>query len=61
MRCTLFKENLNTMTCVSKLAKLLRAKPNAFSYAGTKDRRAATAQEIVVHGVPVQALPPSLV
>ncbi|KAB8299799.1 hypothetical protein EYC80_000051 [Monilinia laxa] len=43
---TLYKENKDTMEAVSLLAKLTRTGPKDFAYAGTKDRRAVTAQRI---------------
>lgn len=41
---TLYKENRDTMDAVSQIARMLRLKPQAVGYAGTKDRRASTAQ-----------------
>jgi tRNA pseudouridine13 synthase len=41
---TLFKENRDTLDAVSHLARVLRVKPASLGTAGTKDRRAATAQ-----------------
>lgn len=43
---TLYKENKDTMETVNLLSKLLRTKTKDFAYAGTKDRRAATAQRV---------------
>ncbi|QSZ35851.1 hypothetical protein DSL72_006973 [Monilinia vaccinii-corymbosi] len=43
---TLYKENKDTMEVVSMLAKLTKTGPKDFAYAGTKDRRAVTAQRI---------------
>ncbi|EDO30703.1 predicted protein, partial [Nematostella vectensis] len=42
----LFKENKDTMEAISLLAKLLHVKPGVFGYAGTKDRRGVTVQEV---------------
>lgn len=44
----LFKQNKDTMECISLLAKMLRMNTKNFSYAGTKDRRATTVQKICV-------------
>ncbi|XP_076468896.1 pseudouridylate synthase 7 homolog [Babylonia areolata] len=45
-RFTLYKENKSTMQAIHAIAKFLRVKENKFSYAGTKDKRAKTTQEI---------------
>ncbi|KAH7328457.1 pseudouridine synthase [Stachybotrys elegans] len=45
---TLFKDNKDTMEAVNQLARLLKVKPQVISYAGTKDRRASTAQRCSV-------------
>lgn len=44
----LHKVNLDTMDALNQLAMNLRSKPNWFSYAGTKDRRARTTQWISI-------------
>lgn len=46
---TLYKENKDTMEVIGLLAKLLKTKPQEFSFAGTKDRRAATVQRVSVY------------
>lgn len=46
---TLYKENKDTMECISWLSKVLRLGPRAFEFAGTKDRRAVTAQRVSVY------------
>ena len=43
---TLYKENRDTMSAVNLIARLLHVKPSAFSYAGTKDKRAITTQKV---------------
>ena len=48
---TLFKENKDTMECISWLAKELNMKPSGFQFAGTKDRRAVTVQRVSVYRV----------
>jgi tRNA pseudouridine13 synthase len=45
---SLYKENKDTMEVVSYLSKALHVKPRDFSFAGTKDRRAATVQRVSV-------------
>lgn len=45
---TLYKDNRDTMDAVSQIARLLRVKPQAIGYAGTKDRRASTVQRCSV-------------
>ncbi|KAF7862930.1 uncharacterized protein EAF02_010479 [Botrytis sinoallii] len=43
---TLYKENKDTMETINLLSKLTRTGAKDFAYAGTKDRRAATAQRV---------------
>lgn len=50
-RFVLYKENKDTMDCISLIAKFLRLKPQLFQYAGTKDRRAKTTQAVTAHRV----------
>jgi tRNA pseudouridine13 synthase len=45
---TLFKVNKDTMDAINQIARQLRVKANAFGFAGTKDRRAATVQRISI-------------
>lgn len=52
----LFKQNKDTMECISLLAKMLRINPGNFAYAGTKDKRATTIQNISVHNTLSQRL-----
>lgn len=40
----LYKENKDTMDAIHNLAASINARPSSFSYAGVKDRRAATSQ-----------------
>lgn len=47
----LHKVNMDTMDALNQLAMNLRLKPNNFSYAGTKDRRAWTTQWVSVRKV----------
>ncbi|OAA49945.1 Pseudouridine synthase TruD, eukaryotic [Beauveria brongniartii RCEF 3172] len=41
---TLYKDNRDTMDAVTQIARMIRSKPQSIGYAGTKDRRASTAQ-----------------
>lgn len=41
---TLYKDNRDTMDAVTQISRMIRAKPQAIGYAGTKDRRASTTQ-----------------
>mgnify|MGYP005988910663 CR=1 FL=1 len=45
---TLVKDNRDTMDAVNQISRILRAKPQSIGYAGTKDRRATTAQRCSV-------------
>ena len=46
---TLYKENKDTMECISWLSKVLKLGPRAFEFAGTKDRRAVSVQRVSVY------------
>ena len=48
---SLFKENKDTMEIISYLARQLKVKPQAFQFAGTKDRRGITVQRVSVHRI----------
>ncbi|KAI8821684.1 pseudouridine synthase [Fimicolochytrium jonesii] len=48
---TLYKENMDTMNAISKIAAYLRMTGKSFSYAGTKDKRAVTTQKVTVSRV----------
>ncbi|MCJ1252058.1 hypothetical protein MMC30_009296 [Trapelia coarctata] len=48
---TLYKENKDTMEVISYLARQLKLGPQAFQFAGTKDRRGVTAQRVSVYRV----------
>ncbi|XP_028971021.2 pseudouridylate synthase 7 homolog [Esox lucius] len=52
----LYKENKDTMEAINVLSKFLRVRPNAFSYMGTKDKRAITVQEIAVLKITAERL-----
>jgi TruD family tRNA pseudouridine synthase len=45
---SLYKENKDTMEVIRFLASRTRVKQNAFTYAGTKDRRAVTVQRVSI-------------
>lgn len=47
----LYKENIDTTEAIVRICELLRLPPKRFSYAGTKDKRAITTQEVRVKGV----------
>ncbi|KAI1861060.1 hypothetical protein JX265_009679 [Neoarthrinium moseri] len=47
---SLYKENKDTMEAISHLSRVLNMKPNFFSTAGTKDRRAVTVQRVSIRG-----------
>ena len=53
---TLVKKNWTTMRAISELSKRLRISRKRLGYAGTKDRRAVTAQRISVWNVPLEKL-----
>jgi tRNA pseudouridine13 synthase len=55
---TLYKENRDTMECVNLLGRLLhlRQGSRAFTFAGTKDRRAVTVQRCAVQQVRAERL-----
>lgn len=50
-RFVLYKENRDTMTAIGDIARFLSMNRNMFQYAGTKDRRAKTTQEVTVYRV----------
>ncbi|EDV26019.1 uncharacterized protein TRIADDRAFT_23629 [Trichoplax adhaerens] len=47
----LYKENIDTMNAINLICKFTGLKPSIFGYAGTKDRRAITTQEITAFKV----------
>lgn len=55
-RFVLYKENKDTMDAIGLLAKLLRLKSGLFQYAGTKDRRAKTSQEVTAYRISAEKL-----
>ncbi|KAK3266426.1 hypothetical protein CYMTET_24949 [Cymbomonas tetramitiformis] len=53
LRFTLYKENMDTMSAIAMLARFMHIKPGIFQYAGTKDRRACTSQEVAASSLPL--------
>ena len=53
---TLYKENHDTIDALNRLSRSLGVRPNTFSYAGTKDRRAVTAQRVSAYRVSASRL-----
>ena len=45
----LLKENIDTMTAISQLTKLLRVKQDSLRFCGTKDKRGITAQWVTAY------------
>ncbi|UYV76363.1 PUS7 [Cordylochernes scorpioides] len=52
----LYKENLDTMDAIAKIAGHIRMNPSSFSYAGTKDRRAKTTQWVAAYRLKAETL-----
>ncbi|XP_041349931.1 pseudouridylate synthase 7 homolog isoform X2 [Gigantopelta aegis] len=52
----LYKEGIGTMDAVNLMAKFLRTKTNVFQYAGTKDKRAKTSQDVSAFKVDAKKL-----
>ncbi|KAH3678386.1 hypothetical protein WICMUC_001403 [Wickerhamomyces mucosus] len=50
---TLYKENKETMECVSLISKFLRLKPKQMRFSGTKDRRGITSQRVCISKIRV--------
>lgn len=48
---TLYKENKDTLEVISFIARSLKMRPNAFQFAGNKDRRAVTTQRASVYRI----------
>lgn len=53
---TLYKENKDTMEAISWLSKVLKMKPQAFQFAGTKDRRGVTVQRVSVQRIHIERM-----
>lgn len=52
----LFKENINTGEAVASIAKCVGRSAKQFTYAGLKDKRAVTVQQICAHRLPADQL-----
>mmetsp|Transcript_133069 Transcript_133069/g.265513 ORF Transcript_133069/g.265513 Transcript_133069/m.265513 type:complete len:835 (-) Transcript_133069:445-2949(-) len=52
----LYKENCSTSEAVSNIARCVGRSPKQFTFAGTKDRRAITVQQICAHRLPADQL-----
>lgn len=48
LKFVLYKENKDTTDAIQILSKLLKVKPNLFTFAGTKDKRGVTCQYVTV-------------
>ncbi|XP_059153682.1 pseudouridylate synthase 7 homolog [Physella acuta] len=51
VKFVLYKENKDTMDAIGLIAKNLRLKESLFQFAGTKDRRAKTSQEVTANRI----------
>ncbi|CAL1539534.1 unnamed protein product, partial [Lymnaea stagnalis] len=51
VKFVLYKENKDTMDAIGLIAKTLKLKESLFQYAGTKDKRAKTSQEVTANRV----------
>jgi tRNA pseudouridine13 synthase len=56
LQFVLYKENKDTNECVALLSKLTGIKPSHWFFAGTKDKRAVTAQLCTVYKYPAELL-----
>ncbi|CAE7568994.1 PUS7 [Symbiodinium natans] len=52
----LYKENCDTGEAVSSIARCVGRSAKQFSFAGTKDRRAVTVQQVCAHRLPIDQL-----
>ena len=53
---TIVKKNWETNRAIKEIAKRLGVSAGRFAFAGTKDKRAVTAQEVSVYQVPIERL-----
>eukprot|EP00112_Aurelia_sp_Birch-Aquarium-sp1_P005711 Seg1647.9 transcript_id=Seg1647.9/GoldUCD/mRNA.D3Y31 product="Pseudouridylate synthase 7-like-like protein" protein_id=Seg1647.9/GoldUCD/D3Y31 len=53
---TLCKRNVEMSDAINKLSRVLKMKPSDFSYAGVKDKKAATHQNMTVEGINLKDL-----
>eukprot|EP01053_Blabericola_migrator_P013506 Blabericola_migrator_1__13505@NODE_982_length_5815_cov_128_877871_g679_i0_p1_GENE_NODE_982_length_5815_cov_128_877871_g679_i0NODE_982_length_5815_cov_128_877871_g679_i0_p1_ORF_typecomplete_len936_score202_56TruD/PF01142_18/1_8e57TruD/PF01142_18/1_1e31DNApol_Exo/PF18136_1/0_17DLIC/PF05783_11/0_44DLIC/PF05783_11/1_7e03_NODE_982_length_5815_cov_128_877871_g679_i09963803 len=54
------KSNKDTSEAISKMAQCIGCRPKCFGFAGTKDRRGVTVQQVSVHKVAVEQLKQSM-
>lgn len=52
----LYKENRDTMDVLSHMARIMKVKSSCFSFAGTKDKRAITVQQVTSQGIDIRKL-----
>lgn len=52
----LYKENMDTIEAVNRIATMLRMRPSCLGYAGTKDKRGKTCQRVSCHRLPAKRL-----
>nr|XP_037280612.1 LOW QUALITY PROTEIN: pseudouridylate synthase 7 homolog [Rhipicephalus microplus] len=52
----LYKENMDTIEAVNRIATFLGMRPSCLGYAGTKDKRAKTCQRVSCHRLPAKKL-----
>ncbi|KAH7948055.1 hypothetical protein HPB52_018157 [Rhipicephalus sanguineus] len=52
----LYKENMDTIEAVNRIATFLGMRPSFLGYAGTKDKRAKTCQRVSCHRLPAKKL-----
>ncbi|XP_022296061.2 pseudouridylate synthase 7 homolog [Crassostrea virginica] len=55
-RFVLYKENMDTIEAIYKLSKFFHINKNMFQFAGTKDKRAFTSQDVTVYRVKAERL-----
>ncbi|XP_061178701.1 pseudouridylate synthase 7 homolog [Saccostrea echinata] len=55
-RFVLYKENMDTMEAINRMTKLFHINKNLFQFAGTKDKRAITSQEMTAYRVRAEKL-----
>uniref|UniRef100_J3L4J8 TRUD domain-containing protein n=1 Tax=Oryza brachyantha TaxID=4533 RepID=J3L4J8_ORYBR len=56
IRFHLYKENKDTQEALGKISKMLGLQPRSFGFAGTKDKRAVTTQQVTVFKVQASRL-----
>lgn len=57
LKFTMFKFNMDTIAAVGELAYQLHMPQKVFGYAGTKDRRGVTCQEVTLHKTDAEKVP----